>query len=400
MDKKETLIELFEKLLYRKPVASELDHHLKDPVPWEEKVKQLENCQEHKHALIYWTWLRYLSRSPSQSEYNYHASAWKGANQKITEVLNCRERKRRDVVWLFRDILGRDLINDSELDRHINSYVSFEEKKKELELCAELEPTMIKTFRAETGNLPTPAEWQSVANTFRSNRQLRRHLRQSVKKEKLIVACLTFNRLDYTRRCLESLAQQSPWPVWIFDDGSNELGMIDYLKKIVSEREGWALFTFNHAFFPIHLVRLANTIDGHSDFICQVDNDFIFSSKWADMISKAMHILERQQGMMSLVNTRWRHFHYPVDATEIDGEKYELVNEVKSGSLVVSNTLFCDAIYDHVTFSRTSAWDHSICDYFKLQKLPVFRTMKSYAYHFGMVGCSNGELAHSLQYVP
>jgi len=58
------------------------------------------------------------------------------------------------------------------------------------------------------------------------------------RKSKIVIALTTFNRLDYTRQCLDTMFKNTyyPYQLVIVDDNSND-GTRDYLKSLKKERE-------------------------------------------------------------------------------------------------------------------------------------------------------------------
>jgi glycosyltransferase involved in cell wall biosynthesis len=230
----------------------------------------------------------------------------------------------------------------------------------------------------------------------------------------LIIACPYFNRFSYVKQTLESLYDKigDEYKVWLFDDGSTDVQVNEYVEAKCKSLKNWKIYKNDKRGgmmppYPGMLKHIATKIKDESDFLILIDSDFLFSSQWKSIVLQCIEIEKIHLCLISLLHIHWLGFHNPHGEVEINNLPLYIKKAIKSGSLVLTNDGFCQAVNNHICnwnaeIGHIGPWDHMICDYYTWKGWQTYSTRVSYADHIGIDGLSmahGGGWAKSIDFI-
>lgn len=107
------------------------------------------------------------------------------------------------------------------------------------------------------------------------------------RKSKIVIALTTFNRLDYTRQCLDTMFKNTyyPYQLVIVDDNSND-GTRDYLKSLKKEREFDLILYYDRK----GVIKSVNDVLARfeAEYYIKLDNDVLVPPGWLEKMIKCL----------------------------------------------------------------------------------------------------------------
>ena len=215
----------------------------------------------------------------------------------------------------------------------------------------------------------------------------------------MIFVMTTFNRPEYVRRTLDSLAYSPIYDndvLYIFDDASDKATtdiIIDFTHSVYKN-------IFAH-FRPKHLgihtnctQSLLEAMDrSKSDYAFNIDSDTIFHPKWRDALEKytqALDIYNNPVGALSLFNT----ISHPVISDAGNG----LLLKKSVGAF---GSLFRkEPINTLVDMKVDKDWDWVYLEEVKKLGLPIYCSKLSFLEHIGQIGTNGPVIDKATNFAP
>lgn len=173
------------------------------------------------------------------------------------------------------------------------------------------------------------------------------------------IMMVTYNRLDLTKKMLESLfATTEGFRLFIVDNGSSD-GTVDYLREMQRQRPEIHEIMYNRENRGIAVGRNQGLLmaDKHNDpYLSTVDNDVVFYKGW---LKDCIRFLEVNQNYA--VGLNFEGTEYPVKT--INGESLQYKRE---GNLGTACTVFPRMLHEKIGFFTTEfgLYGEEDADYF------------------------------------
>jgi glycosyltransferase involved in cell wall biosynthesis len=121
-------------------------------------------------------------------------------------------------------------------------------------------------------------------------------------KMKAIICVLTWNRFDYTKKTFEALIQNTnrdEYELLLFDNGSTEPGMLEWMKNICLENKfDYVFCKINVGLTPAMNIQMKLTRHFNYDVFCHIANDVVVPKNWLTGILKAVQ--HKKVGLVGL----------------------------------------------------------------------------------------------------
>ncbi len=163
--------------------------------------------------------------------------------------------------------------------------------------------------------------------------------RLPVKREPIPIKLITWNRLEYTKKTIKSILENTDYPfiLWIWDNCSTD-GTVDYLKSLKDDR-----ITVNFSKENLGLVPPFNIfLDIYKDvkYVAQLDNDIIVPKGWLTKFKNVMDNFpifslsgDHYLGIPYRIKNN-KEFYDHLEVIEFEGDKIYLFPHAGMGNIV------------------------------------------------------------------
>ncbi len=188
-----------------------------------------------------------------------------------------------------------------------------------------------------------------------------------VKREPIPIKLITWNRLEYTKKTINSILENTDYPftLWIWDNASTD-GTIDYLKNLRDPRIQITYSDINTGLVPPFNIFLEQYKT--NKYIAQLDNDIIVPPGWLSKFKAVMDNLpifsisaDHYLGIPYRIKTN-KEFYDHLETIEFEGDKIYLFPHAGMGNMVRRKWL---DIPVQVVDGNLGGWVRYQCDKWK-----------------------------------
>lgn len=246
------------------------------------------------------------------------------------------------------------------------------------------------------------------------------HLRQELQEEKRVVAqivqeplvsiiILTWNALDYTRQCIDSIRANTNHPhEIIFVDNASTDGTVDYLNKLVTENENYSLIanSGNHGFAAGNNQGMAVA---RGNYLLLLNNDVLVPEGWLERLVHCAEmdssiglvgpLTNRISGLQMIENITYSDpadsFEYARRIAQAHQRKYTPRRRLAGFALLISR-----ALYEQIggLDERFGSGNYEDDDYCLRSTAAGFKIMVAedvFIHHFGSVSFESNDIDYN-----
>ncbi len=210
------------------------------------------------------------------------------------------------------------------------------------------------------------------------------------------IIILTYNQLEYTKMCIESVWNNTKNMELIIVDNNSTDGTVEWLMKNMSGRRSKEIFLKKNYGFPAGNNKGFKSVDENTEYICVINNDVIVTPYWLDRLithsnrfdvvgACTNYVIGKQREILDIYNNNDELNTISEKFYQDNAGKYEDVNWIVGYCMLIKKSVIDDiGLFDEI-YGLGHYEDIDFCMRAKKAGYKIGIAEDVYIHHFGTI---------------